>query len=83
MLSVKGSTDTRWSSRPEDVHVVVLDLDVIFATLEELSTSIDFTADTCSEAETLLNAILTFEFLAYLHFWNAVLRKINVVQERL
>jgi len=62
---------------------VVLELDAIFATLEELSTSTDFTAGTRSEAETLLNAMLTFEFLAYLHFWNAVLHKINVVQVRL
>jgi len=51
--------------------------------LEELSTSTDFTADTHSEAETFLNAMLTYEFLAYLHFWNAVLRKVNVAQVRL
>ena len=78
VLSVKGGTDTRWSSREEAVCAVVLELDAIFATMEELSTSTDFTADTRSEAETLLNAMLTFEFLAYFHFWNAVLRKINV-----
>ena len=41
---------------------MVLELDAIFATLEELSTSTDFTAGTRSEAETLLNAMLTFEF---------------------
>jgi len=83
VLSVKGSTDSRWSSRAEAVRAVVLELDAIFATSEELSTSTDFTADTRSKAETLLNVMLTFEFLAYWHFWNAVLRKINVVQVRL
>jgi len=42
---------------------VVLELDAICAMLEELSTSADITANTCSEAETLLNDMLPFEFL--------------------
>ena len=41
------------------------------------------THDTRSDAQILLAAIMSFEFFALLHFWNAILGKLDRVKIRL
>ena len=60
-------------------------LSEIVALLEDIDSSppSKFNKDTRAGASKALSYILTFEFLSYLHFWNPVLMKIDVVQKKL
>lgn len=82
-ITLKSSTDTRWSSRADATQALQAELDGVLAALEEIASSENFTAESRAQSEALLKSILTFEFLASLSFWTLVLRKIDIVQKRL
>jgi len=60
-------------------------LNEIVELLEDIDSSppSKYNKDTRAGASKALSYILTFEFLSYLHFWNPVLTKIDVVQKKL
>jgi hypothetical protein len=58
-------------------------LDELVKLLEKLSDDKSQTNDTRTDAENLLQNILTFNFLVLLYFWQYVLEKIKRVQKRL
>lgn len=82
-VTLKSSTDTRWSSRAEATHALQNELDGVLEVLESISSSNKFTAESRADSEALLTGILNFQFLTFLSFWTPVLRKVDVVQKRL
>ncbi len=82
-ITVKRDCETRWSSRSEAVKAMYEGLDELVKLLEKLSDDKSQTNDTRTDAENLLQNILTFNFLVLLYFWQYVLEKIKRVQKRL
>ena len=52
----------------------------IFVAVEQLRDGGHETANTRSEADILLSCVMSYTFLAYLAFWNPVLKEINDAQ---
>ena len=82
-ITQKSNTDTRWSSRADATHALETELNGVLETLENISTSDKFTAESRADSEALLKGILNFQFLAFLSFWTPVLRKVDIVGKRL
>ena len=81
--TVKRESDTRWSAREEAVKVILENIDQLVNLLEDMTEQTQHTAETCVNAQQLLDNVLTYNFLCLLHFWNNVLGRINRVQKRL
>lgn len=81
-VTLKSSTDTRWSSRAEATHALQNELDGVLEVLESISSSNKLTAESRADSEAFSTRIPNFQFLAFLSFWTAVLRKVDV-QKRL
>ena len=82
-VTVKRECDTRWSARQEAVEVVFEHIDELVTLLEDMTERKQNTAETCADAQQLLDNILTYNFMCLLHFWDNILRRINRVQKRL
>ena len=72
--------ETRWSSIYYAVDAILSSFESITVALEQLRDSGHETAITRSEANIMLSSILTYTFLAYLNFWNPVLKDLNDTQ---
>lgn len=82
-ITVKRECETRWSSRSEAVKAMYEGLDELVKLLEKLSDDKNQTIDTRTDAENLLQSILSFNFIVLLYFWHYFLGKIERVQKRL
>ena len=82
-ITVKRESETRWSSRAEAVKAIVEGLVNLVILLENMSDDAEKTHETRSEADRLLQNIQNFDFLVLLHFWHALLQKIDPIQKRL
>lgn len=84
-ITVTRATDTRWSSNKAAVTSMCNGLSQILAILEDIDSSptSHYNKDTRAGASRLLSYMLTFEFMSYLHYWKAILSKIDAVQKKL
>ena len=67
----------------EAVKAVEYGIDETVTLLERLSEDTDATQETRGDAFSLLQSVLSFNFLAFLSFWCDILKKIDRVQKRL
>lgn len=81
--TVKRATEPRWSTKYAAVEAMRKSLSSVLNVLEDLASSSIATSDTKADATQLLNGILTFEFLCFLHFWSPVLSRVDFVQKEL
>ena len=84
-ITVKRTSETRWSTRAECVKAIDDGLDNIVSLLEKMSDGASETHETRGEALglILLQSTLNFTFLAFLSFWYDLLKKIDRVRKRL
>ncbi|KAI6661424.1 52 kDa repressor of the inhibitor of the protein kinase-like Protein [Oopsacas minuta] len=78
--TVKKTCEIGLSSRYDSGDAIISSFESIIDALEQLRDSSHGTAITRSEANIVLSSILTYTFLAYLNFWNPVLKEINDTQ---
>lgn len=76
-ITLKGSCDTRWSSKAHAVHALKSQLPKILTILKQIIENRQNTGDTIVKAKSIIKSIETFEFIAYLCFWDTLLTKIN------
>ena len=82
-VTVKAESETRWSARAEAVRPIHDNVEDLVELLQNIANDECENAATRSEAIQLVHRALTFDFLALLGFWNALLTKIDRVQKRL
>ncbi|XP_076660746.1 uncharacterized protein LOC143364134 [Halictus rubicundus] len=75
--TLKGSCDTRWSSKANAVHAMNCQLPTIVNMLKKMTESDQNTGDKIVQAKSILKSIQTFEFTGRLKFWDSLLSKIN------
>ena len=73
---MKRVIGTRWSAHYKAVKSLKESLSGILAALDELS-SLDENMNTRGDALSLHKAVLTFSFVAHLHFWEDVLCEVD------
>ena len=72
--SIKGLSDTRWSSRKDAVEAVLQSLPALILALKRiLKGEINCTAKQLSDASGLLTNLTKIEFLIFLFFWKKIL----------
>ena len=81
--SLKRLSDTRWNAHHDSVKAVTEKVEEIVATLEEMCDPSKENLDTRSAASLLIPALCDFTFLSYLHFWNTILKEVNLSQKYL
>ena len=82
-LIVKRESATRWSARAEAVKAIFVAIDKFVEIFEDLSEDNSQTSDTRSDANSLIQNVLNFNFLVLIHFWHYILERIDRVQKRL
>ncbi|XP_056690473.1 uncharacterized protein [Spinacia oleracea] len=82
-LTVKYLSNTRWESRIESVKAIRFQCPQIMLALKELFDSSGKDALGKSEAESLIKALKSFEFLLGMVIWYDILFAINVVSKKL
>lgn len=77
--TVKRVIETRWSVKHDAVDAINSNYEELIEALQEMTDSKE-TADTRSDANILLNSLMTFLFLCYLWLWSTVLPEVDKVQ---
>lgn len=81
-LTLKGHSDTRWSSKYHSIHSLHTQLPQIIKILHTIGEGSDerrkYTADSVSSAKSILKMI-NFEFICLLVIWDHILRSIDNV----
>ena len=80
-LKPKRLIDTRWNAHYKAVRALRTRLVNILDVLDDMGKDQTFSLDTRSEAISLSTAIYSFSFFAHLHYWEPILREINIVQK--
>lgn len=81
-LTVKYLSNTRWESRIKSVQTIRFQAPKIKLTLSELKKSSE-DPKSKSEAESLIGALESFEFLLGMIIWHDILSAINLVSKKL
>ncbi|XP_021854418.2 uncharacterized protein [Spinacia oleracea] len=82
-LTVKSLSNTRWESRVKSVKPIRFQAPQLRLALLELSETCGKDAKAKSEAESMINALQSFEFLFGMVIWYEVLFTINMVSKKL
>lgn len=78
-ISLKGFSDTRWSSKALALKALVSQFKDVLKMLEEMTNTSVFSEDTVSGAKNFLNVLSKFNFIILLVFWSELLEKINKI----
>lgn len=82
-ITLKRACETRWSSRADAVKVISDKYLQLTELLEEMYEDATLSQDTRSDAFSLQQCLMNFNFVCLLYFWDCILGKINRVQKRL
>ena len=82
-IHLQRATDTRWSSQANAVAALQAGLNEVLGVLEGMESDSAIHSEVRSQARTVLQGILKFEFLVCLTFWNQLLGKIDLAQKKL
>lgn len=79
-LTIKPLSDTRWESRVEAVKAVLLQFDEVIECIENLKNQTE-QSDTLSDCDSILNEMLSLEFIVSLHVWYEILSRVNIISK--
>lgn len=79
-LTMKPLSDTRWESRIEAVKSILFQFDDVVGCIESLKNQTD-QSDTLSDCDSVLNEMLSLEFVISLHVWYELLSRVNVISK--
>ncbi|XP_055899203.1 uncharacterized protein LOC129928572 [Biomphalaria glabrata] len=82
-ITLKRECPTRWSARQDAVNAIHEQFDGFLQLLENLYEDGTQTSETQNDAYSLLQNLMSFNFITLLDFWHAVLSKIDRIQKRL
>ncbi len=80
-LKLKTHADTRWASKYNAVHALLIQFEHVFNTLKQISQDKSF-SDGMSTAKGLLK-LLNFDFVLYLTLWESILNHIHLCDKSL
>ena len=81
-LTVKPLSETRWESHVESVKVLRYQATEIQSALIDIADNLN-DPQSCSEAESLADAIVEFSFLVSVVFWYGILHRVNSISKTL
>ena len=67
-VTVKRESDTRWIAREAAMRVTANSFDELVELIQTMNEDVSESSDTKQKAGTLLNDLLNFHFVCYLHF---------------
>lgn len=79
-LTIKSLSDTRWESRIETVKAILLHFDNVVECTENLKNQTE-ESDTLSDCDSVLNEMLSIEFIISLHLWYEILSRVNIISK--
>lgn len=79
-LTIKPLSDTRWESRIEAVKAILLQFDDVVECIESLKNHTE-QSDTLSDCDSVLNEMLSLEFIISLHLWYEILSRVNIISK--